>query len=85
MGIREDWVSTLEAGNALPAVPVMTREAFALAVGLPIAVFIAQCERGYWPVMKIGKRSLVNVELIRNASLRNRSFPPPTDQDERCP
>ena len=48
-----------------PFPPVMTREAFAAAVGLEAGVVIAQCERGYWPVIAVGKRVLVNVEAIR--------------------
>lgn len=48
-----------------PIPPLMTREAFAAAVGLEAGVVIAQCERGYWPVITIGKRVLVNVEAIR--------------------
>ena len=46
-------------------VPLMTRQAFALAVGLPIGVLIAQAERGYWPQITIGKRVFINVEAVR--------------------
>jgi hypothetical protein len=48
--------------------PVMTRAAFALAVGLPIGVLVAQCEKGYWPVLHVGKRVFVNVEAVRAAA-----------------
>lgn len=48
---------------ALP--PVMTREAFANATGLPLGVLIKQSERGYWPTVKIGKRIFINVEVVR--------------------
>ena len=51
------------------SVPLMTRESFAAAIGLPASVVIAQVERGYWPTMKIGKRVFVNVELIRKRAL----------------
>jgi hypothetical protein len=51
------------------AVPLMTRESFAAAIGLPASVFIAQADRGYWPIMKIGKRVFVNVELVRKRAL----------------
>jgi hypothetical protein len=51
-------------------VPVMTREAFASAVGLPAGVVIAQCDRGLWPQVKVGKRSLINVEALRIAAAR---------------
>lgn len=50
-------------------VPLMTRESFAAAIGLPASVFIAQADRGYWPTMKIGKRVFVNVELVRKRAL----------------
>ncbi|WP_260438656.1 hypothetical protein [Burkholderia contaminans] len=49
--------------------PLLTREAFAIAVGLPAGVIIAQCDKGYWPTMKVGKRVFVNVELIRKRAL----------------
>lgn len=45
--------------------PVMTREAFAQAIGLPLGVLVAQAERGLWPQIKVGKRTLINVEAIR--------------------
>lgn len=48
-----------------PAVPLMTREAFAEAIGLPLGVFIAQTERGYWPLLHVGKRVFINVEAVR--------------------
>ena len=47
------------------SVPLMTREAFALATGLPLGVLVSQCERGYWPQITIGKRVFVNVEAVR--------------------
>ncbi|WP_018005395.1 hypothetical protein [Cupriavidus neocaledonicus] len=48
---------------ATPA-PLMTREAFAAAVGLPIGVVIGFCNRGYLPTVAIGKYSLINVALL---------------------
>lgn len=56
------------AKNAI-SVPLMTRECFAAAIGLPASVFIAQTSRGYWPTLKIGKRVFVNIELIRKRAL----------------
>lgn len=50
-------------------VPFLTRERFAEMTGLPLAVLVAQCERGYWPTVKVGKRVLVNVELVRKQAL----------------
>lgn len=47
------------------SVPLMTREAFAHAVGLPVGVLVAQCERGMWPQISVGKRVLINVEAVR--------------------
>lgn len=46
-------------------VPLMTREAFAQAIGLPIGVLVAQCDRGYWPQLTVGKRVFINVEAVR--------------------
>jgi hypothetical protein len=51
--------------SSVLSVPLMTREAFALAIGLPVGVLIAQAERGYWPQLTIGKRVFINVEAIR--------------------
>lgn len=46
-------------------VPLMTREAFAEAVGLPLGVLTAQAERGYWPQITVGRRVFINVEAVR--------------------
>ena len=51
------------------SVPLMTREAFASAIGLPVTVLIAQAERGYWPEIRVGKRVFINVELVRKRAL----------------
>lgn len=45
--------------------PVMTRQAWAAAIGLPFKVVSDQCDRGYWPVIKVGRYSMVNVEAVR--------------------
>jgi len=49
--------------------PLMTREKFADLIGLPASVFIAQSEKGYWPLCKIGKRVFVNVALVHQQCL----------------
>ena len=61
-------MSTLMDMQSLPiamSMPLMTREAFARAIGLPLGVLIKQTERGYWPTLKIGRRIFVNLEVIR--------------------
>lgn len=45
--------------------PLMTREAWAHAIGFPVGVLIAQAERGYWPQVTVGKRVFINVEAVR--------------------
>ncbi len=60
-----DAVVASSAVFAAPSAPLMTREAFAAAVGLPVGVLIAQAERGYWPQITIGKRVFINVEAVR--------------------
>lgn len=57
------------ATAALFVAPLMTREAFAQAIGLPLGVLVAQAERGYWPEVKVGKRSFINVEVVRQKLL----------------
>ena len=49
--------------------PLLTREAFAANSGIPLGVLIAQCERGYWPQVTIGKRVFINVEAVRARAL----------------
>lgn len=68
MGASEEFANS--TGN-VPAVsvPVMSKAAFAAAIGLPVTVLIAQCDRGYWPTLKIGKYSFINVELVRKNAL----------------
>lgn len=53
--------------------PLMTREAFAAAVGLPLGVLVAQCDRGYWPQVSVGKRVFINVEAVRLSALERGS------------
>lgn len=43
-----DTTTAHELSNSL-CPPVMTRKAFAAAIGLPLGVLVAQAERGYWP------------------------------------
>ncbi|AWY69548.1 hypothetical protein A8H36_25670 [Burkholderia thailandensis] len=47
----------------------MTREAWSVAIGLPVDVVRCQCDRGYWPCIRVGKYSLINVEAIRVKAL----------------
>ncbi len=51
--------------NSLGVPVLLTRERFAEWVGLPVGVLQAQCERGYWPQLTIGKRVFINVEALR--------------------
>lgn len=61
-------MDSLPLSNSLAiamAMPLMTPVAFSQALGLEHSVFQAQCNRGYWPVIKIGKRIFINVEAVR--------------------
>ena len=49
--------------------PVLTRERFAASVGLPIGVVVGFINKGYLPTLRLGKHSLVNVELLRKRCL----------------
>lgn len=51
--------------NSTAVAPLMTREAFATCIGLPVTVLVAQAERGYWPQITIGRRVFINVEAVR--------------------
>ncbi|MFZ6693666.1 hypothetical protein [Undibacterium sp. SXout20W] len=48
-----------------PVVPLMSRDAFAKAIGIPVGVVTGWADRGYIPCVSIGKYSLVNLELLR--------------------
>ena len=49
--------------------PILSAEKFADAVGLPIGVVEAQLDRRQLPVLKIGKRRFINMELLRQTCL----------------
>ncbi|MCD4484888.1 regulatory phage cox family protein [Chromobacterium vaccinii] len=49
--------------------PLVTRERFAELVGLPVGVIVGFVNKGYLPVMSVGKYSLVNIELLRKRCL----------------
>lgn len=53
----------------LPPVPMMSREAFAAAIGLPVGVIVGFCNKGYLPTVSIGKYSLINVALLQKRCL----------------
>lgn len=56
--------TSFAVGGAI-SVPLMTRESFAQAIGVPVGVVVGQCDRGYWPQVTIGKRVFINVEAVR--------------------
>ncbi|MCH4224581.1 MAG: hypothetical protein LKF64_06255 [Alcaligenes faecalis] len=61
-------MSTLMGQQSLSiamSMPLMTPAAFSLAMGIELSVFQAQCNRGYWPTIKVGKRVFINVEAVR--------------------
>ncbi|WP_230958973.1 MULTISPECIES: hypothetical protein [Burkholderia] len=60
-------LSPTALGVGLP--PLMTREAWSAAIGLPLEVVRFQCNKGYWPCIRVGKYSLINVEAIRAKAL----------------
>lgn len=49
--------------------PLMTVERFADWLGLPVGVCQAQADRRLWPIVRIGKRRFINVELVRKQAL----------------
>ena len=51
--------------QSLSNIPLMTREAFARAIGLPVGVLTSQADKGYWPQVTIGRRVFINVEAVR--------------------
>ena len=65
MGAKDDFVNHSTGGANFPAVPVMSREAFASAIGIPVGVVTGWADRGYIPCISFGKYSLINLELLR--------------------
>jgi hypothetical protein len=52
------------------AIPILTREAFATAVGLTAPTVYSMCDRGYLPIFHLGRRVFVNVEALRLSALK---------------
>ena len=53
----------------LPSVPVMHREMFAQQVGVSTDVVTGWINRGYLPVLEIGRYRLVNLALLNKIAL----------------
>lgn len=53
----------------LGAAPLLTVERFAELIGLPVGVCQAQADRQLWPIVRVGKRRFINVELVRKQAL----------------
>lgn len=49
--------------------PVMSREKFAAAIGIPVGVVVGWVDRGYLPTLQIGRYSLINVALLQKRCL----------------
>lgn len=47
------------------SVPLLTREKFAHEIGLPVGVVVGWANKGLIPLVRVGRYSLVNVELLR--------------------
>ena len=61
-------------GGSLVNVPVMTRFQFSLLTGIPRDVLEGQIQRGYWPTVRVGKWSLINIEAVRVAASKAGEF-----------
>lgn len=58
-----------ELHTPLAAAPLLTVERFAELIGLPVGVCQAQADRHLWPIVRVGKRRFINVELVRKQAL----------------
>ena len=56
------------------SMPLLSRQRFADLIGLPVGVIEKQCERGYWPTVRVGHYSLINVASIQRACLERDQF-----------
>lgn len=57
--------------SQLPAVPVMSRSKFADLVGVSINTVTGWINRGYLPVVRMGKYRLVNLALLHKLAYEN--------------
>ncbi|MES2832482.1 MAG: hypothetical protein V4695_10865 [Pseudomonadota bacterium] len=73
MNAKHEFVNT-QSVSGIVSVPLMSREAFAFAIGIPVGVVIGWCDRGYIPTIPIGKYSLINVELMRKQCMEKEFF-----------
>lgn len=64
-------MDTLIKTSQLPAVPVMSRSKFADLVGVSINTVTGWINRGYLPVVRIGKYRLVNLALLHKLAYEN--------------
>lgn len=55
--------------------PVLTAEKFSELSGLPLGVVNAQLDRRILPVLRLGKRRLVNVEALRQLAVSKSASP----------
>jgi hypothetical protein len=54
--------------------PLVTREKWALLTGLSVPTIFSGCDRGFWPVVHVGRRVLINVEAVRLAAAKKSDF-----------
>jgi len=64
-----DRTTHSELNIPLATAPLLTVERFAELIGLPLGVCQAQADRHLWPIVRVGKRRFINVELIRKQAL----------------
>ncbi len=56
--------------STVTAVPFLSRERFAAAVGVPVGVVVGWCNKGLVPTVLVGKYSLINVSLLQKQCLQ---------------
>lgn len=57
-----------------PIVPVMTRERFSQLSGMSLDTIEGHVRRGYIPVLKVGRRSLINIALLQAECLEGEDW-----------
>lgn len=55
--------------NTPISIPIITAERFAEITGTPLGVIEAQLDRRILPVLRIGKRRFINLEVLRQMAL----------------
>lgn len=53
--------------------PLATKEKFAESIGIPVSVLQGQIQKGYWPLVQVGRRTFINVQAVADHASKSGS------------